>query len=136
MSRRHRGERPWKRYVIGNSQGGYSRLTEDIADAASRILRRRPGDRVEASARESVGAEGRLPGDRRGRGRRAWSGRNGAGKTTLLKIMAQITDPTEGRAVVTGRVGSLLEVGTGFHPELTGRENVFLNGAILGMRKR
>jgi lipopolysaccharide transport system ATP-binding protein len=62
-------------------------------------------------------------------------GRNGAGKTTLLKIISRITEPTEGSAVIYGRVGSLLEVGTGFHPELTGRENVFLNGAILGMRK-
>lgn len=63
-------------------------------------------------------------------------GRNGAGKTTLLKLLARITDPTEGQAVLHGRLGSLLEVGTGFHPELTGRENVFLNGAILGMRRR
>lgn len=63
-------------------------------------------------------------------------GRNGAGKTTLLKVLSRITEPTSGRAVLLGRVGSLLEVGTGFHPELTGRENVFLNGAILGMRRR
>src|SRR5687767_7685089 len=62
-------------------------------------------------------------------------GRNGAGKSTLLKILSRITDPTNGYALMRGRVGSLLEVGTGFHPDLTGIENIFMNGAILGMRR-
>jgi len=63
-------------------------------------------------------------------------GLNGAGKSTLLKVLTRITPPTEGTATINGRVGSLLEIGTGFHPELSGRENIYLNGTILGMKKK
>ena len=62
-------------------------------------------------------------------------GRNGAGKSTLLKILSRIIEPTEGRALMRGRVGALLEVGTGFHPELSGRDNIFLNGSVLGLKR-
>jgi lipopolysaccharide transport system ATP-binding protein len=123
-----------KRYTIGNAVGGYSRLTEDLSDVVSRLFHRRAEPHVEASTRllwalKDVSLE-IGPGEVVG-----VVGRNGAGKTTLLKVMSRITEPTEGRAEIRGRVGSLLEVGTGFHPELTGRENVYLNGAILGMRR-
>ena len=121
-----------KRYLLGDSIGGYSRLTEDLGNVVGRVFGRRPThepDAREIWALKDVSleiGEGDIVGV---------VGRNGAGKSTLLKVLARITEPTEGRAVIRGRVGSLLEVGTGFHPELTGRENVFLNGAILGMRR-
>ena len=120
-----------KRYALGERRGASGTLVETLSDLTGRIRRRE---------------RGRLPGE-------IWSlrdidldvaagdtlgviGRNGAGKTTLLKVVARITEPTTGVSRTRGQIGALLEVGTGFHPELTGRENVYLNGAILGMRRR
>jgi lipopolysaccharide transport system ATP-binding protein len=116
-----------KRFEIGNAAGGYMLLTEQIADRVRRRGRR--PKKQEFWALQDVDFEvqqGEMFGV---------IGHNGAGKSTLLKILSRITPPTVGEARLRGRVGALLEVGTGFHPELTGRENIFLNGAILNMRR-
>jgi lipopolysaccharide transport system ATP-binding protein len=123
-------ERLSKRYTIGERQA-YGSLREEIMQAASALFRARKGADASPTslwALKDVSfavEEGEVLGV---------IGANGAGKSTLLKVLTRITDPTAGRAVLRGRVASLLEVGTGFHHELTGRENVFLNGALLGMR--
>ena len=117
-----------KRFDIGDDQAGYMLLTESIAQRV-KSLGRRPS-RKEFWALRDINFEVE-------RGKTLGViGHNGAGKSTLLKILSRITPPTEGRAHLRGRVGALLEVGTGFHPELTGRENIFLNGAILNMKRR
>jgi lipopolysaccharide transport system ATP-binding protein len=127
-----------KRYRIGEPGSDYTTLKEALTSSVRGLA---------ASARALVRSDGRR------RREHIWAlrdvsfevargeavaviGANGAGKSTLLKILSRITEPTEGRATIRGRVGSLLEVGTGFHPELTGRENTYLNGAIIGMTRR
>ncbi len=119
-----------KRYRIGELQRGYGTLRDTIAGAVQRIRQTGHHHHEEIWALKDVTFEV-APGEVLG-----VIGRNGAGKSTLLKVLTRITAPTSGRATIRGRVSSLLEVGTGFHPELTGRENVFLNGAILGMKRR
>ncbi|MEK7117528.1 MAG: ABC transporter ATP-binding protein, partial [Patescibacteria group bacterium] len=127
-----------KKYDINHARGGYVSLRDVVANVF-----KAPFSFLKSKAKQVAGLEKK---------EEFWAlknvsfsvnrgevvgiiGANGAGKSTLLKILSQITPPTEGEIILRGRVGSLLEVGTGFHPELSGRENIFLNGAILGMKK-
>ncbi len=125
-----------KRYRLGAGAHRYGRLTESLSSSLSRPFKKLAGRDAERSGADDVlWALKDVSFDVKVGEAVGIVGRNGAGKTTLLKLLSRITEPTEGRALLRGRVGSLLEVGTGFHPELTGRENVYLNGAILGMSR-
>src|SRR6476659_3914088 len=122
-----------KQYRLGAQQAPYGTLRASLAGLVRAPLRRfqRNGDGPQTIwAVRDVNFQVE-PGEIVG-----IIGRNGAGKSTLLKLLSHITEPTKGRIKLYGRIGSLLEVGTGFHPELTGRENIFLNGAILGMTRK
>src|SRR5512142_2851939 len=141
MTKAIRVEHLSKRYRIGAAQskfryGMMRELLVDIAMSPVRFVRAVTGQGMRGSSSTSyIWAlddvsfdvdEGRVLGI---------VGRNGAGKSTLLKVLSRVTEPTKGAVTVRGRVGSLLEVGTGFHPELTGPENIYMNGAVLGMRR-
>ena len=127
-----------KKYVIGHRGGEYARFNERLTQIGKSILRRlrNPFKPYDVSLElEDFWAVRNVSFELKQGDRLGIIGHNGSGKSTTLKMLSRITTPTEGRITMSGRVASLLEVGTGFHPELTGRENIYLNGSILGMTR-
>jgi len=120
-----------KRYQLGELRSRPTLITEAATEALRSLLRR--GERLQSAALTEIWALRNVSFEVPDGQTIGVVGRNGSGKTTLLKVLARITEPTQGRATIRGRVGAVIDVGTGFNQELTGRENVFLNGAILGM---
>src|ERR1041384_7183082 len=131
-----RAEHLSKKYLISvnkDAQGGS--LAERVNDGTKNLLALRSPRSTQNLLKEEIWPVKDISFEIRAGEVVGLIGRNGAGKSTLLKILSRITDPTSGRAEIFGRVGTLLEVGTGFHPELTGRDNIYLSGIILGMKK-